>query len=296
MNPHIPIPEGWERVPVEGRLQQGDKYTWDERNTDQLNRWMTVPSWEYGQVVGPKRAPIIRQVKQEQKQTPVDPKLAIPEGWERVPIGGTIQAGDKYTWNRLGTENLSAWIAIGSSSTGRVIDSNIAPIIREVKQCGNVVAPAVVNQKNEEEEKKNPMSNFNKANLIALLALVQRDASDDVLPGADGEGVFAAAIKQAEVERREAALKSLTSMAREIQDRLATTKQRHRSDIRSLQQQIDTSKAALNTLDQAASALAGNEPNPFPLLRALGLVNNYDLGISHQEFEKLCKVATPNEG
>ena len=220
--------------------------------------------------------------------------LLIPEGWELVPVGTKLQEGDKFLHSRLSV-NLSDWKSVRSWEFGSYTNSHSANVIREKKQWDNVITAAIIAKKKTEEEKKDEMSNFSKQNLIALLALVQRDNSDDVLPGADGEGVFAQAIKTAQIERREAALKSLTSMAREIQDRLASVKQRHRSDIRSLQQSIDSTKAALNTLDRAASALVGNEPNPFPLLKELGLVSNYDLGMSHSEFERLCKVATPVE-
>lgn len=133
---------------------------------------------------------------------------------------------------------------------------------------------------------------INRTNLLALLALVQNDSatSEDLLPGANGEGVFAEALKKAEVERREEALKALTGVAKVIQNATANKKADLRAEIRRLREHEKAAQATLNQIDAAALCLGGDKPNPLPLLRVLGLASFSDFGISIQEWEKLSAI------
>lgn len=143
------------------------------------------------------------------------------------------------------------------------------------------------------DKKEKPMSSITRLNVLALLALVQndKDSTADLLPGAAQEGLFADALKKAETERKEEALKALTSVAKTIQTSVAEQKAELRASIRSLREQERRYQAKLNEIDAAAVSLGGTSPNPFPLLRTLGLVGLYDTGLSTEEWNKLTAVA-----
>lgn len=142
-------------------------------------------------------------------------------------------------------------------------------------------------------QKEKSMS-ITRMNILALLALVQNDtaSSDDLLSGVNGEGVFAEAIKKAEAERKEEALKALTATAKTIQTSVAEQKTELRTAIRQLREREREHQAKLNEIDAAAALLGGNSPNPFPLLRVLGLVSANDAGLTHEEWKKLTAIPT----
>lgn len=218
----------------------------------------------------------------------MDPQVRIPDGWCQISPGTKLQKGDRFLWYR-GSKEIADWRIVADWEFGVPVSAGGANIIRKQENMSeaHVVRHSTIMN---EVEKENSM--IPRQNLIALLALVSNQKSDaeDVLPGTSGDGVFAQALRDAEKERREEAVKALTGIAKEIQDTLGREKANLRASIKSVRETERGYLTRLNELDAAAALLSGETPNPFPLMSRLGLVHRGDLALSTAEFEALVAV------
>lgn len=284
--PDAPIPQGWQCLKVGEAFKKGDRFSWAEKPSPVAENWVLVPaSWCEGAKLEAKDAIIIRKV-----ETQID---GIPEGWYRLPLWAVLEEGDRFHHTIEYPRRAEDWYPVRSHELEKktTVVPGGAACIRKIKnqaETNDAVVSVAVMKYNIKEEKKT-MSKINQSTLTALLTLRAGEPTE-TLPGVEGEGVFAQALKDAELKRRETALKALTEVAIEIQNAFAAAKEAQRAEIRRAQAVIETAKTRLNVLDAAAEPLKSANPNPFPVLNELGMVNRHDLGLSVDEFVKLVAV------